>query len=174
MNVVQQPKADSTLRHEAFEPEAVTRVQGGVWGAAPTRRYDDLAAPYRPIFRRIREAAVQRERDRALPFEQIRWLKEAGFGALRAPKDHGGGGATLPEAFALLAELAEADFELDFRPFALTSLMWRTFSILAMTRDGSDGSSASQTAIWSAALGRRSARRKWRASRPGLARRMAA
>ena len=112
MNVVQQPKADSTLREEAPRPEAVTRVQSAVWGAAPTRRYDDLAAPFRAIFRRIRELAVQRERDRALPFEQIRWLKEAGFGALRAPKDHGGGGATLPEVFALLAELAEADFEL--------------------------------------------------------------
>jgi alkylation response protein AidB-like acyl-CoA dehydrogenase len=112
VNVVQQPKADSTLRQEAPGPEAVSRVQSGVWGAAPTRRYDDLAAPFRAIFRRIRESAVQRERDRALPFEQIRWLKEAGFGALRAPKDHGGGGATLPEVFALLAELAEADSNL--------------------------------------------------------------
>ena len=112
MNVVPQPKANSTLRQEAPGPEAVTRVQSGVWGAAPTRRYDDLAAPFRAIFRRIRESAVQRERDRALPFEQIRWLKEAGFGALRAPKDHGGGGATLPEVFALLAELAEADSNL--------------------------------------------------------------
>jgi alkylation response protein AidB-like acyl-CoA dehydrogenase len=112
VNVAQQPKADSTLRQEAPGPEAVSRIQSGVWGAAPTRRYDDLAAPFRAIFRRIRESAVQRERDRALPFEQIRWLKEAGFGALRAPKDHGGGGATLPEVFALLAELAEADSNL--------------------------------------------------------------
>lgn len=83
--------------------------QSGVWGAGPTRDYEKLAARFRPVFRRIRDGAVQREIDRTLPFEQIRWLKEAGFGAMRIPRDQGGAGATLPELFALLAELAEAD-----------------------------------------------------------------
>jgi alkylation response protein AidB-like acyl-CoA dehydrogenase len=87
-------------------------VQNGIWGAAPSRRYDDLAAPFRPIFRRIQEGATQRERDRVLPFKEIRWLTEAGFGAVRAPQEYGGHGATLPELFALLAELAEADSNL--------------------------------------------------------------
>lgn len=50
MNVVQQPKADSTPRQEAPGPEAVTRVQSGVWGAVPTRRYDDLARRFGPFF----------------------------------------------------------------------------------------------------------------------------
>jgi alkylation response protein AidB-like acyl-CoA dehydrogenase len=90
----------------------VTTVQNGIWGAAPSRRYDDLAAPFRPIFRRIREGATPRERNRVLPFEEIQWLKDARFGAVRAPEEYGGCGATLPELFALLAELAEADSNL--------------------------------------------------------------
>jgi alkylation response protein AidB-like acyl-CoA dehydrogenase len=87
-------------------------AQNAVWGEPPSRRYDDLASPLRPIFRRIQEGATERERDRVLPFEQIQWLKDAGFGAVRAPKEYGGQGATLPELFALLAELAQADSNL--------------------------------------------------------------
>lgn len=112
MNVMQGPDADVAGRQEAPRPQRLLTVQHGVWGVAPTRRYEDLAAHFRPIFRQIREGAVQRERDRALPFDQIRWLREARFGAVRAPKEHGGHGATLPELFALLAELAEADSNL--------------------------------------------------------------
>jgi alkylation response protein AidB-like acyl-CoA dehydrogenase len=97
---------------EAPKPQHVLTVQDGVWGAAPTRRYEELAAHFRPIFHRIREGAAQRERERALPFEQIRWLKDARFGVVRAPKEYGGSGATLPELFALLTELAEADSNL--------------------------------------------------------------
>ena len=109
MNIVRTAVADAAVHPGAPKPERGTTVQNGVWGAAPSRRYDDLAAPFRPIFRRIREGATQRERNRVLPFEEIQWLKDAGFGAVRAPKEYGGRGATLPEVFALLAELAEAD-----------------------------------------------------------------
>jgi alkylation response protein AidB-like acyl-CoA dehydrogenase len=112
MNVSRTVRADAGVHSGAPKPERGTTVQKGVWGAAPSRRYDDLAAPFRPIFRRIQEGAVQRERERVLPFEEIQWLKDAGFGAVRAPKEYGGGGATLPEWFALLAELAEADSNL--------------------------------------------------------------
>ena len=57
--------------------------------------YATLAARFRPIFTRIAESSVERERNRALPHEPIRWLKEAGFGAVRVPVEHGGGGASL-------------------------------------------------------------------------------
>ncbi len=33
------------------------------------------------------EGAVQRQHDRALPFDPIRWLKDARFGAVRAPRE---------------------------------------------------------------------------------------
>ena len=112
MNVLRTAHAEAEALPVAAKPEREATVHNGVWGAAPSRRYDDLAAPFRPIFRRIQEGAIQRECDRILPFEEIQWLKDAGFGAVRAPKEHGGRGATLPELFALLAELAEADSNL--------------------------------------------------------------
>jgi alkylation response protein AidB-like acyl-CoA dehydrogenase len=71
--------------------------------------YESLAARFRPIFLRIAEGAVDREQSRTLPYEPIRWLKEAGFGAVRVPLEYGGGGASLPQLFELLIELAEAD-----------------------------------------------------------------
>lgn len=74
--------------------------------------YAALAAAFRPIFARIAEGAVERETTRTLPTEPIRWLKEAGFGTLRIPQQQGGFGATLPQLFQLLTELAEADSNL--------------------------------------------------------------
>ena len=71
--------------------------------------YDALASRFRPLFARIAQGAVERERQRTLPVEPIRWLKEAGLGALRIPEAQGGFAATLPQLFQLLTELAEAD-----------------------------------------------------------------
>lgn len=71
--------------------------------------YEALAARFRPIFTRIAEGAVERERTRTLPFEPIKWLKQAGFGAVRVPVEFGGAGASLPQLFQLLIELAAAD-----------------------------------------------------------------
>lgn len=79
------------------------------WGAGPSPRYETLAAGFRPLFTRIAKDAVQRELERGLPHDQIGWLKQAGFGALRLPVSEGGHGATLPEFFNLLIELSEAD-----------------------------------------------------------------
>ena len=70
--------------------------------------YDALAAAFRPIFTRIAQGAAEREQQRILPDEPIRWLKEAGFGTLRIPREKGGWGASLP----LLIELAQADSNL--------------------------------------------------------------
>jgi len=74
--------------------------------------YEALAAPFRPIFARIAEGAVEREQQRQLAHEPIRWLREAGFGTLRIPREDGGLGASLPQLFQLLTELAEADSNL--------------------------------------------------------------
>nr|WP_180206489.1 acyl-CoA dehydrogenase family protein [Pseudomonas sp. SbOxS1]NYU06734.1 acyl-CoA dehydrogenase family protein [Pseudomonas sp. SbOxS1] len=71
--------------------------------------YETLAARFRPIFQRIAEGALEREQSRNLPHEPIQWLKDAGFGAVRVPVEYGGGGASLPQLFELLIELAEAD-----------------------------------------------------------------
>jgi alkylation response protein AidB-like acyl-CoA dehydrogenase len=85
------------------------RPIGQAWGLAPSPGYDALAAPFRPIFARIRARAVARELDRTLPVEEIGWLRAAGFTALRVPQAQGGGGASLPDLYTLLIELSQAD-----------------------------------------------------------------
>jgi alkylation response protein AidB-like acyl-CoA dehydrogenase len=74
--------------------------------------YEALAERFRPIFARIQADALEREQSRSLPFEQVKWLKEAGFGAVRIPVEFGGAGASLPQLLQLLIELAEADSNL--------------------------------------------------------------
>lgn len=71
--------------------------------------YEQLANRFRPIFERIAESAIERERTRTLPHEPIAWLKQAGFGAVRVPVESGGAGASLPQLVQLLIELAAAD-----------------------------------------------------------------
>lgn len=79
--------------------------------AAPSAEagYEQLAQRFRPVFDRIAEGALAREQDRVLPFEQVRWLNEEGFGRLRVPVEHGGDGIGFEAFFRLLIELAEAD-----------------------------------------------------------------
>jgi alkylation response protein AidB-like acyl-CoA dehydrogenase len=82
------------------------------WGAGPSDRYAELSAQFQPLFQRIREGAITREVQRRLPVEELGWLKAAGFTALRLPVEQGGANVTLPELFALLIELGEADSNL--------------------------------------------------------------
>lgn len=71
-----------------------------------------LKARFRPILDRIAEGAALRESERRLAHEEIAWLREAGFTALRVPVDLGGAGVSLPQFFDLLIDLAEADTNL--------------------------------------------------------------
>lgn len=71
-----------------------------------------LRARFAPTFARIAETALAREHNRELAYDAVGWLREAGFGALRVPVEQGGGGASLPQLFELLIELAEADSNL--------------------------------------------------------------
>lgn len=71
--------------------------------------YETVATKFRPIFEKIAAGALAREQQRILPFEQIEWLKQAGFGAVRVPVRYGGEGLSLPQLFQLLTELAKAD-----------------------------------------------------------------
>jgi alkylation response protein AidB-like acyl-CoA dehydrogenase len=71
--------------------------------------YDAAVEKYRPVIERIAARALDAELNRTLPFEQIGWLAEAGFGAARIPVELGGDGLTWPELTRLLIELAAAD-----------------------------------------------------------------
>ena len=72
----------------------------------------ELAERFRPVFDKIAQGATTREADRTLPYDQVSWLREAGFGKIRVPRAHGGLGATLPQFFRVLIELGQADSNL--------------------------------------------------------------
>ncbi|MET0179664.1 MAG: acyl-CoA dehydrogenase family protein, partial [Novosphingobium sp.] len=99
------------LRKPEIQPYRNEPVRRGA-SAADAPEYESLAARFRPIFARIADGAVAREIDRRLPHEEVGWLRESGFGALRLPRDEGGSGASLPQLFRLLVELGEADSNL--------------------------------------------------------------
>ncbi len=71
-----------------------------------------IAQVFDPILADLAAGAVERERQRRLPFEEVRRLKVAGFGSLRVPSEFGGWGTTLEEEFRLLIRLGEADSNL--------------------------------------------------------------
>ncbi|MBF7688855.1 acyl-CoA dehydrogenase family protein [Acinetobacter rathckeae] len=85
---------------------------GQLWGNPPSARYEALAKNFRPVFEKIKQGALLREQQHILPHEQLQWLKQVGFTRLRLPKAYHGFEATIPELFALLVELAEADANL--------------------------------------------------------------
>ncbi|MDL9935699.1 acyl-CoA dehydrogenase [Gordonia sp. ABSL1-1] len=64
------------------------------------------------MFARIADGAVRREDDRALAYDEVGWLREAKFGALRVPVSHGGYGASVRQLFRLLIDLAAAESNL--------------------------------------------------------------
>ncbi|MDQ0570505.1 alkylation response protein AidB-like acyl-CoA dehydrogenase [Variovorax paradoxus] len=74
--------------------------------------YEQLAERFRPVFVRIAEHAARRENERELAHDAVNWLREAKFGALRVPLDHGGLGASVEQLFDLLIELGAADSNL--------------------------------------------------------------
>ncbi len=92
------PSADPAITGVSTEP-----------GGYSDERLDEIFAP---IFARIAEGAVQREDDRSLAFDEVGWLREARFGALRVPAEFGGFGASVRQLFRLLIDLAVAESNL--------------------------------------------------------------
>jgi alkylation response protein AidB-like acyl-CoA dehydrogenase len=68
-----------------------------------------LAERFSALFARIQDNVLRHEHEQSLPYDEVRWLAEAGFGALRLPEAEGGGGVSVAEFFALLTDLAAAD-----------------------------------------------------------------
>lgn len=96
--------------HRPGLPDAPEEVPAVLTGSAEEPPDDaELDERFRPVFARVAEGAVEREQGRELPYEQVRWLREAGFGALRVSRAAGGAGASLRQLFRLLVELARAD-----------------------------------------------------------------
>lgn len=76
---------------------------------APPTRLDEAIPEFQRIFAEFALAAGDIDQRRVHPFEQVRKLADAGFGALRVPVECGGYGVTLPELFELLAQAGQAD-----------------------------------------------------------------
>jgi len=85
---------------------------GGYGSAEAPLTFAALQARYSPVFDSIATGALERERGRIQPFEQIAWLRETGFTAVLVPPRFGGQGADLHQLFRLLIDLAEADSNL--------------------------------------------------------------
>src|SRR5262249_30630188 len=61
----------------------------------------------RQLADRIAETAIERDRERRLPFEELDWLSDAGLLAITVPKAYGGAevsSGTLAEVIAILSE----------------------------------------------------------------------
>lgn len=71
-----------------------------------------LLEEFQPIFDRIAVGALDRELNRELPYEQVRWLAETGFTKLQAPEAYGGQGISVQQLVELLIPLAKADSNL--------------------------------------------------------------
>lgn len=71
--------------------------------------YSSQYERFAPIFARIAEGSRVRDLDRILPFEQVAWLDDAGFGALRVPTADGGAGVSVETLIRLFMDLAAAD-----------------------------------------------------------------
>lgn len=91
---------DARLDHEASDEPTATELDARI------------ERTFAPLLVEIAAGAVERERERRLPVDEVRALRDAGFGALRVPRRFGGWGASLQQLFRLLIALGEADANL--------------------------------------------------------------
>jgi alkylation response protein AidB-like acyl-CoA dehydrogenase len=61
------------------------------------------------LFDHIAEGEAERERERIMPYEIIDLLRQSRIGALRIPRDEGGGGSSVRDVLAVVIRLGKAD-----------------------------------------------------------------
>ncbi|MEW5861297.1 MAG: acyl-CoA dehydrogenase family protein [Cyanobacteriota bacterium] len=69
----------------------------------------DYAAIASALSQELAASAVERDRQAAIPHEEVRRLRESGLLPLVVPREYGGIGATWVEAYKVLQEIAKAD-----------------------------------------------------------------
>ncbi|MBJ7289608.1 acyl-CoA dehydrogenase family protein [Williamsia sp.] len=77
--------------------------------AATTPRLLPGTREFSELLTRIGAGAGDRDRNDENPFDQVRALKEAGFGTLRLPVESGGAGFTVRQLFSTVIDVAHAD-----------------------------------------------------------------
>ncbi|MBR1159014.1 acyl-CoA dehydrogenase family protein [Bradyrhizobium elkanii] len=75
----------------------------------PSDRLRSHAPDIDALLGRIAEGAVDRERERVLPFAQVDLIRKARLGALRLPTESGGAGLSIRALFEIVIGLGEAD-----------------------------------------------------------------
>lgn len=70
---------------------------------------DAQSAELKALFDQIAAGALERERERVLPFEAIDLIRQSRLGALRIAKADGGGGSTIRDLIEIMIHLAAAD-----------------------------------------------------------------
>lgn len=78
----------------------------------PTDRLTAARERFAPLFAEIAAGAATREAARELPFDEVRRLAAAGFGAVRLEVSEGGSGLSAGELVELLIDLGAADANL--------------------------------------------------------------
>jgi alkylation response protein AidB-like acyl-CoA dehydrogenase len=74
-----------------------------------TPAVDELFARAQDLLPEIAAGSAARERDRVMPYAQVRKIIEAGLVALRVPLAYGGPGATVEDLFGFVIDLAAVD-----------------------------------------------------------------
>src|SRR6202453_1251290 len=90
----------------------ITEFRAPPLRAGPTRRIRDDAealAVAEEISAKLAEAAVARERDRILPYEEMDLISDAGLLAVTVPKAYGGAGVRTETVARVIAALSRAD-----------------------------------------------------------------
>ena len=82
---------------------------GSTTGTSRPKNIDEVLTDLEPVFAEIAATAAERESDRNFDLSLIQKLKDAGFTRLRVPKEYGGLGFSLSDAFRVYVALASAD-----------------------------------------------------------------
>jgi alkylation response protein AidB-like acyl-CoA dehydrogenase len=133
---IQPPSTEVIDTAEKFAFQAGSATRSALPGDSNTTRTRPAVRPGTPqwtsLLERIAEGAADRERTRTPPHDVIGWLREAGVGRLRLPVEDGGAGLSVPELFAALIDLAEADSSV---PHILRTHFWFTEQHLQSRHD---------------------------------------
>jgi len=89
--------------------EEAQAPSSGRRGASPALDVEDLYQRAEEVVAEVAVGAADRERDRVMPYDQVRRVASAGLFTFRVPTSYGGPGATVAQLFRFVLDLAAVD-----------------------------------------------------------------